>query len=75
MAALINAMGKMPINVGCKQLSMMNLLLILFWSRVAKHFSSPEYLTKSIPEKDKMIGFSPGPFQAMDQVGLVYIVL
>ena len=68
MAALISAMGKMPINVGCEQLSVMNFLLIMFWSRVAKHFSNSEYSTKSVSQKDKIIGFSTGPFQAMDQV-------
>jgi len=67
-AALISAMGKIPVNFGCEQLSVINFLLIMFWSRVAKHFFNSEDSTKSVSEKDKIIGFSPGPFQAMDQV-------
>ena len=41
-AALLNAMGRMPVNVGHEQgLSVMNFILISFWSHIAKFFCSP----------------------------------
>ena len=59
-------MGKVPI-AGLEQgLSMMNLIVIRFWSRVAQFFCSKKNV--SVSKIDKMIGFSPGPFQMMDQV-------
>lgn len=65
-AALINAMGKLPI-VGLEQgLSVMNLIAISFWSRIARFLCSKSNVSAS--NIDKMIGFSPGPFQMMDQV-------
>ena len=65
-AALINAMGKLPI-VGLEQgLSVMNLIAISFWSRVARFLCSKSNVSAS--NIDKMIGFSPGPFQMIDQV-------
>lgn len=67
-AALINAMGKLPIAGPQQGLSVMNFMLISFWSRVAKFYCSHKNVSMS--KTDKMIGFYPGPFQVMDQVSI-----
>ena len=73
-AALINAIGKLPINIGLEQgLSVMNFLLISFWSRVAKFFCSDQNVKADVCKIDKIIGFSPGPFQVMDQVSIWFM--
>lgn len=67
-AALINGMGKVPI-IGSldQQLSVMNFMLISFWSHVAKLFKNEK---TDVSKVDKMVGFCPGPFQVMDQVSV-----
>ena len=73
-AALINAMGKIPITVSLEQgLSVMNFMLISFWSRVAKFFCGDQNVKPDVCKIDKTIGFSPGPFQVMDQVSVWFI--
>ena len=67
-AALINAMGKLPIAGPQQGLSVMNFMLISFWSRVAKFYCSHKNVSMS--KTDKIIGFYPGPFQVMDQVSI-----
>ena len=75
-ATLINAMGKLPINVGLEEgLSVMNFMLISFWSRVARFFCSDQNVKADVSKIDKIIGFSPGPFQVMDQVRIWFIYL
>ena len=70
-AALINAMGKTPIVINFdQQLSVMNFMLISFWSCVAKLFFCGHENVRDVHRIDQMIGFSPGPFQVMDEVNI-----
>lgn len=66
-------MGKLPVASLQRGLSVTNFILIRFWSHVAKFFSSHKNV--NVSEVDKMIGFSPGPFQVMDQVSIVSIMI